>query len=129
MHGGRPAASIITVIHRDIIIYKYGCSDPELNKAGGTPWLFWKLIQEAKSWGLRELDLGRSDWGNSGLIAFKDRLGAKRIPVTYWRFPKPKGVADAAASGRLQWLAGKIFLHAPSSLLAATGRLLYRHMG
>ena len=128
-HQRRPAASILTVVHRDTMTYKYGCSDPELTKLGGTPWLFWKLIQEARSAGHRELDLGRSDWDNSGLIAFKDRLGAKRIPVTYWRFPKPQGVADALSDGRLQWLAGKIFLHTPAPLLSATGRLLYRHIG
>lgn len=129
LHHGRPAATIITVVHRDTMTYKYGCSDPQLTKFGGTPWLFWKVIQEAKSMGLRELDLGRSDWENPGLITFKDRLGAKRIPITYWRFPKPPGVADAPSEGRLQWLAGKIFLHTPAPLLSATGKLLYRHMG
>ena len=129
MHMGRPASSIITVIRRDTVTYKYGCSDPELSKTGANPWLFWKVIQEAKSLGLRELDLGRSDWNNPGLIAFKDRLGAKRNPVTYWRFPKPQGMADALASGRLQWLATRLFQHTPCSLLATLGRLLYPHMG
>ncbi len=129
MHAGRPVASIITVIHRQTIIYKYGCSDPELAKFGGTPWLFWRIIIEAKSWGLRELDLGRSDFENPGLIAFKDRLGAQRTPVTYLRFPKPQGVADGLTSGKWQSIAGKIFRHTPSPLLAAAGRLLYPHMG
>ena len=128
-HQGRPAASIITVVHRNTMTYKYGCSDPELTKFGGTPWLFWKVIQEAKSTGLRELDLGRSDWNDPGLITFKDRLGAGRIPVTYWRFPKLQGVVNALSDGKGQRLAGKIFLHMPTPLLPALGRLLYRHMG
>jgi hypothetical protein len=128
-HHGRPAASILTVVHRDSMTYKYGCSDPELTKFGGTPWLFWKVISEAKSSGLRELDLGRSDWKNPGLITFKDRLGAKRIPVTYWRFPRPKGGAEAPSEGGVRRLAGEIFLHMPAPLLSATGRLLYRHFG
>jgi len=126
---GRLAACIITVVHRDTMTYKYGCSDPELNKFGGTPWLFWKVIQEAKSYGFRELDLGRSDWKDLGLIAFKDRLGARRTPATYWRFPRPTGAIDALSDGRLQWFAGKIFHHMPRPLLSATGRLLYRHIG
>jgi hypothetical protein len=129
LHRGRPAASILTVVYRDTMTYKYGCSDPDLTKFGGTPWLFWKVILEAKSTGLRELDLGRSDWKNPGLITFKDRLGAKRVPVTYWRFPKAQGVADALPAGRLQRLAGEMFLHMPAPLLSATGRLLYRHFG
>jgi hypothetical protein len=126
---GCPAASIITVIHRETITYKYGCSDPGLSRLGGTPWLFWKVIREAKSAGLRELDLGRSDWNNPGLIVFKDRLGATRIPVTYWRFPNSQGVVDKISDRRLQTLAGKVFRHTPSCLLAATGRLLYKHFG
>jgi hypothetical protein len=129
LHSGRPVASIITLTHRNAMTYKYGCSDPEFAKLGGTPWLFWRLIREAKNWGLPELDLGRSDWENPGLIAFKDRLGARRTPVTYWRFPEPQGVADSLTNGRWQWLAGKFLAHAPAFLLAASGSLLYRHMG
>ncbi len=129
MHAGRPVASIITVIHRKTMIYKYGCSDPELTKFGGTPWLLWRVILEAKSWGLRELDLGRSDWENPGLIVFKDRLGADRTSVTYLRFPKAQGVAEGLTSGKWQWMAGKVFRHTPSPLLTAAGRILYPHMG
>ena len=128
-HGGRPAACMVTVVHRNTMTYKYGCSDPELTKLGGTPWLFWKVIQEAKSTGLRELDLGRSDWEDPGLITFKDRLGARRLPVTYWRFPKQHGVVSAVSEGRGQRLAGKIFRHTPVPFLTAIGRLLYRHIG
>jgi hypothetical protein len=93
------------------------------------PWLLWRLTKEAKSAGLRELDLGRSDWTNPGLIVFKDRLGAKRIPVTYWRFPKPRGVADALSDGRLKWLPARIFRLMPAPVLTATfiGPLVERH--
>lgn len=129
LHLGRPVASIVTIVHRATMIYKYGCSDPELTNLGATPWLFWRLIQEAKSAGLGELDLGRSDWTNPGLIAFKDRLGAKRTPVTYWRFPRSKGVVDALSYGRGQWIAGSVFSHTPAPLLSLLGRLLYRHIG
>jgi hypothetical protein len=109
--------------------YKYGCSDPELTKFGGTPWLFWKVIQEAKSTGLRELDLGRSDWKDSGLITFKERLGARCTPVNYWRIPKAHGVINALSDGRGQRLAGEVFSRMPTPLLAIAGRLLYRHIG
>jgi CelD/BcsL family acetyltransferase involved in cellulose biosynthesis len=128
-HHGRPAASMITLIHRHTMTYKYGCSDPELTNLGGAPWLFWNVIQEAKARGLTELDLGRSDWTNPGLIAFKDRLGAQRTDLTYWRFPPSRGVANTLLRGRGQRLAGKVVLHTPAPLLAFLGRLLYRHVG
>ncbi len=128
LHSGRPVAGIITIIHRHTITYKYGCSDPDLTNLGGIPWLFWKVIKEANSWRLRELDLGRSDWDNPGLIAFKDRLGARRSSAAYWRFPKSRGIANGLVDGKWQRVAGKFFAHAPAALLAATGSLLYRHM-
>jgi hypothetical protein len=124
-----PIASILTIVHRGTITYKYGCSDPGLNRLGGTPWLFWKVIQEAKAAGLRELDLGRSEWGNRGLIAFKDRLGAKRVPVTYWRIPKSHGLGDRLVEGKVLSLAGAVLRHMPQSILTASGRFLYRHVG
>lgn len=123
----RPVASIITLRFRDTEVYKYGCSDPRFTNLGGTQWLFWKTIQEAVSLGLKELDLGRSDWDNSGLITFKDRLGASRQALTYWRHPKPQPQSESFAW--MKRLAGRCIRSAPQPLLAATGRLLYRHFG
>ena len=54
----RPLAAILTRQHKDILVYKYGCSDGRFNKLGGTHLLFWKAIQEAKSRRLRVFDLG-----------------------------------------------------------------------
>ncbi len=125
--GRGPVASILTLRFRDTEVYKYGCSDPRFSNLGGTQWLFWKTIQEAKSLGLKELDLGRSDWNNPGLIAFKDRLGASRQPLTYWRYPKPQPQSESFAW--MKRLAGRVIRSAPTPLLVATGRLLYRHFG
>lgn len=126
---GRPVASIITLVHRRTITYKYGCSDPELTSLGGTPWLFWKLIQQGKADGFRTLDLGRSDWSNQGLITFKDRLGAERQSLTYWRSISPAGFFPASADGNTYPLARSVFRRTPRCLLKVIGRLMYRHMG
>lgn len=128
-YRGRAAASIITVRNKSSIVYKYGCSDTGLSNLGGIQWLFWKAIREAKALALRELDLGRSDWDNPGLIAFKDRLGARRSNITYWRFPKPKASEGVFYRGILHGLVGTVFHHMPTLLLTTTGRLLYRHIG
>ena len=125
--NGMPVASIITIQHRNTLIYKYGCSDRALSNLGGTQFLFWKAIQDAKSQGLQELDLGRSDWDNEGLIQFKDRLGATRSTLTYWRYP-----ASSVAQTKDTWpmnVAKRVFSHLPSACLSAAGNLLYRHVG
>jgi hypothetical protein len=120
-------ASILTLKFRRTLVCKYVCSDKLFSNLGGMQLLFWKAIQGAKKEGLLEIDLGRSEPGNEGLILFKDHLGATRTTVTYWRYP-----ASCADRGRDTWKIGvakRVFSHLPNAWLAATGSLLYRHIG
>ena len=84
---GRPIAGILTLAFKDILVYKYGCSDHRFHNLGGMHLLLWKTIQERKRINAREFDLGRSDADNQGLITFKNRWGATKCRLTYWRFP------------------------------------------
>ncbi len=120
-------ASILTIQFRRTLIYKYGSSDKLFSNLGGMQLLFWKAIQEAKGEGLLEFDLGRSESDNEGLIQFKDRLGATRTTLTYWRHSSLR-----AARSREPWKVGmakRVFSHLPGTWLAGTGSLLYRHIG
>lgn len=124
----RPVAAMLTLSHNNTVTFKYGCSDERFHNLGGTPFLLWKTIQEAKSRGMRELDLGRSELDHTGLIQFKDRLGAVRTRLSYWRYANGKP-ADA---GRPVWqgrVARRIFSWVPDQVLGASGRILYRHIG
>jgi hypothetical protein len=124
--AGRPIASILTLRYGDAMVYKYGGSDASAHNLGAMPFLFWKAIQDAKVDGVRQFDFGRSEYDNAGLITFKDRWGSQRMELTYWRLP------SQTASGRGQWklkVAGPIFARMPDRLLAASGRILYRHVG
>ena len=84
---GVPVASILTIAHRRTMVYKYGCSDQTANRFGGTPMLFWRTIQEAKECDMDQLDMGRSDIDEEGLITFKEHLGALPSKLQYWRSP------------------------------------------
>ena len=145
---GHPIASIVTLSFRDMMVYKYGGSDERFHILGGMPLLLWRSIQEAKGNGARELDLGRSDCDNPGLITFKDRWGASRSQLTYWRYPArlapvttpgwrtkvPSGVLPYIPNSLViaDWrtkVAKRIFPYIPDSLLIATSKLLYRHVG
>lgn len=124
---GRPIAGMITLSYKESVIYKYGCSEAQHHNLGGMAFLFWKTILEAKSCGFKELDLGRSDCDNVGLIKFKEHWGATRSVLTYWRYP----AAMLQANGG-QWeikAAKRVFALAPAVTLSAMGRLLYRHIG
>src|ERR1700733_6694175 len=49
---GHPLASILTLAYKDTLVYKYGCSNKNFSRLGGTHLLFWKAIQDAKNEGL-----------------------------------------------------------------------------
>jgi lipid II:glycine glycyltransferase (peptidoglycan interpeptide bridge formation enzyme) len=125
--NGHAVASILTLTHQKALTYKYGCSDQRFNNLGGTQLLFWKAIEEAKQSNFQEFDLGRSDTGNSGLVTFKDRWGAARTTLVYFRcsLRNSQKVARAWQTN----LAKHFFAHIPDPFLAAAGRLLYKHIG
>jgi hypothetical protein len=123
-----PVAAILTLSHKTTITFKYGCSDERFHRLGGTPFLFWKVIQEGKEQGMRELDLGRSELAHAGLIQFKDRLGAVRTSLPYWRYPNGSP-ADTTRPGWQIQVAKGLISRLPDPILAASGRMLYRHVG
>lgn len=120
-----PVASILTIKHHKTLVYKYGCSDSRYNNLGGTPLLFWQAIRDARASGVEELDMGRSDWSNEGLVTFKDRWGAQRKALQYWRYP------CTAAPSRWQTLAGqarRLVMAAPDCVLVMMSNVAYRHI-
>jgi lipid II:glycine glycyltransferase (peptidoglycan interpeptide bridge formation enzyme) len=123
---GLAVASIMTISYKKTMTYKYGCSDSAYHKLGGTALLFWKAIQDAKSMGCVEFDLGRSNVDNAGLIAFKEHWGARRSLMNYWRYP-PKH--DRQAGPLKTGIVNKVVSFTPDSVLIAAGRLLYPHIG
>jgi hypothetical protein len=124
---GKPIASILTLRFKYTLVYKYGCSDASVHNLGAMPFLFWRAIEDAKRCGFQELDLGRSDSDNSGLITFKDHLGAARSTLIYMRSPA-LGHSSFDEGYRAQ-SAKQVFSRMPNVLLNAAGRLLYRHVG
>ena len=128
--GKQPVASILTLRHKDTLVYKYGCSDTRFNNLGGTHLLFWKAIQEGKRDGLQIFDLGRSEWDNVGLLRFKDRWGSARSSLTYTRFslspPSDMFGRDVKAwAGRI---ARSVVPCLPDRILRMVGSALYRHI-
>ena len=123
----QPIASIMTLAFKTSLVYKYGCSDERFHNLGGMPLLFWNAIQEAKQSGYQELDFGRSELDNEGLIQFKGHFGAHCSRLTYYRSP-------AAPTGGLSRNWGTratrhVLSRVPDSVLIPVGNLLYRHLG
>ena len=124
---GQPVASIVTLAHKETLVYKYGCSDERFHNLGAMPLLFWETIQRAKAAGMRELDLGRSDLENEGLVQFKGHLGAVCSSISYYRYPprEPAGQARVWASDTIR----DGLSHLPDWGLVPIGKFLYKHLG
>jgi len=124
---GRPIAGILTLDYKQTIVYKYGCSDDRFKQLGGIQMLLWKAIVDAKTDQRSELDMGRSDCDNDGLVTFKDRWGTTRTRLVYLRYPHMRfhSLRDATRDR----ISRRIFACMPDRLLSATGRALYKYMG
>jgi lipid II:glycine glycyltransferase (peptidoglycan interpeptide bridge formation enzyme) len=121
---GVAIASIFTLSHKQKMVYKYGCSDAHSHNLGGMQFLFWRLIRYSKEHGFVELDFGRSEFTNTGLVTFKDRWGTKRQLITYLRYPA-RPVTGRQHPSILMKLGKKVF---PQGVLRLAGNLLYPHV-
>jgi CelD/BcsL family acetyltransferase involved in cellulose biosynthesis len=125
--GPDPIAAILTLRHRSTVTYKYGCSDERFHHLAGMPLLFWRLIEESKAENATSIDFGRTDLDNEGLIDFKNRFGATRERLTYFRYPATS--VNKSIVKRYLPSARRLFSVLPDSLSALAGRLAYRHIG
>jgi hypothetical protein len=125
--NSQPIAAILTLRFRDVLYYKYGCSDTRFNNLGATPWLLWNAIAAAKATGATAFDMGRTQEEHTGLLAFKNHWVSQPKPLVYSYFPSASSL-DSFDGWRLR-VAKRIFSRMPDKLLALTGRIVYRHIG
>jgi len=120
-------AAILTLHCKNVVYYKYGCSDPQFKMFGAMPWLLWRAIAAAKSNGASHFELGRTQEHNAGLLAFKNHWVSQPQRLVYWRFPESISL-DSRASWKLD-VAKRVFSLMPSRLLTVAGSVMYRHIG
>lgn len=125
--GRTPIAGILTLQFKSKVYYKYGCSLARFNRLGAMPWLLWKAIAAARSNGAVEFDLGRTEEGNAGLLAFKNHWVSEPKRLLYWKFPQTR--TPMSENGWKLKLAKRVFSYMPEPLLTAAGNLIYRHIG
>jgi CelD/BcsL family acetyltransferase involved in cellulose biosynthesis len=123
----QPVASILTVRHKRTLVYKYGCSDARYHPLGGVPSLFWQAIRQARADGIEEMDLGRTEPANEGLIRFKEHLGGQATILRYRRasVKKPGKQTDGAGFSIPQGLMSIL----PDRVFRFAGEAFYRHIG
>jgi hypothetical protein len=122
-----PIAGILTLQYGRSLYYKYGASDARFHRFGAMPYLFWHAIQDAIGRGLEELDFGRSDCNDAGLITFKERWSPARSALSYLRSPSdtPQHIYGGIGTSAL---ARRACSYIPDECLVGLGTLFYRHI-
>jgi len=123
----QPLASMLTLLHGKTLVYKYGCSDARFHNMGAMPFLFWNMLTNGKRRGAEELDFGRSELDNPGLISFKDHWGGARTELTYYRY-STRAPGKAAKRWKLDAIR-KAFSLLPDVCQRTAGTVLYKHIG
>jgi hypothetical protein len=119
---GSPIAGILTLHHRQTMTFKYGASDARFHRLGAMQLLLWKAIQHARAVGCTTMDFGRSERAHTSLAIFKDRWGAVRSDLAYWRVPP-----SDSAPGWIRRSAENALRFVPTPLLPTVGKYLYKH--
>jgi hypothetical protein len=122
-----PIAAVLTLRCKDVVYYKYGCSDAQFNMLGAVSWLLWKSIASAKSGGASQFDMGRTEEQNAGLVAFKNHWVSQPQRLVYWRFLDGTPL-DSPGGWKLE-VAKRVFSLMPTRLRTAAGSIMYRHIG
>jgi CelD/BcsL family acetyltransferase involved in cellulose biosynthesis len=123
--NNQPIAGILTLQHNRALFYKYGASDERFHNLGGMVYLFWTAIEDGIRQDFTQLDMGRSEINNPGLISFKEHWGALRYPLCYWRFPPPLATRNQDVPVAIK----KALRSMPDRCLISLGAQLYRHIG
>jgi len=130
--GEQAVAAVLTIRHKDTLVYKYGGSDSRFNNLGGMHLLLWRAIKEAKTSGLRFFDFGRTEAGQHGLITFKTRWGTTQSSLIYSRYGLSDNVVHLFEASAPTWksrVATYLLAHMQPGVLSLAGRALYRHVG
>jgi CelD/BcsL family acetyltransferase involved in cellulose biosynthesis len=105
---------------------KYSASSTKARSLQPNYLLFWTAICWGCENGYTLLDRGRTDLSDTGLREFKNRWGAKEVPLTYSTLSatplEPK-------INRLMPMMQTVIRNSPAWFCKATGELLYRHFG
>jgi CelD/BcsL family acetyltransferase involved in cellulose biosynthesis len=123
-HDESPVAAAVFMTWRDVMIYKYGASDPGFWEHRPNNLLFWQAIRWGCEHGFRLFDWGRTDTDNQGLREFKSGWGAREEPLAY------SVIADRPplqATGRIAPAMATVIRRSPTWVCRAMGEVLYRY--
>ncbi|MBX5451417.1 lipid II:glycine glycyltransferase FemX [Thermogemmatispora sp.] len=128
-YRGKPIAGMIFLVAGGLVRYAYGASHERYLPLAPNNLLMWQAIKQACDERFRALDLGRTACANQGLMEFKRRWGAEKLPLPYYYYPRQAGPVSTSEESRLyRWLTG-CWRWLPLPISGPLGGFLYRYLG
>lgn len=123
---GEYAAGIVLLHHKDVTYYKFGASKTEHMGTGANQLLMWEAIKKAAEDGYRAFDFGRTHAGNRGLMEYKTRWGAEKVPMGYIYLPGGSSLKDEGGTANV--FISNILKKMPSFSIRIAGELFYKYL-
>jgi hypothetical protein len=127
-HDKKIIASAVFLHFGKHAIYKYGASDMAYQNLRPNNLIMWEALKNYGSRGFENVNLGRTEPENHGLLRYKRQWGATESQLRYYRYELKKG-AFLKKAPRTRKLHEGIFSQTPVFILRLIGNLLYRHAG
>lgn len=125
--AGRPAAGLLTLLHRDTVIPYFAGTDERKSIYGLSQYLYLRAMQWGVRNGYRDFDFGRSRIDNHGACDFKRHCGFEPTPLQYQTYVSPGREAPELSPGAPQWsLARSVWKRLPLPVTRPLGGWLAR---
>jgi hypothetical protein len=124
--GGTDVAGAVLLNASNTVYYKWAARRPG-DDSRANHLLLWSAIEDHCLRSI-QIDLGRTDTSNHGLMRFKSELGAHAAPLPYCYYPKaPNEVSPEALRGGRKAIA-EVWSHLPVFATRILGRAVYRYL-
>jgi len=123
----RLLAGSLFLMHGQTVIFAFNGRDRSQLEFRPNDAIHWTAIMDACAAGYRRYDFGEATDGNPGLLAFKEKWGAKPVNLCRYHYPRqPRMERGILAPGPLQRTQECAWRLLPPAMTARVGRWVYR---
>lgn len=123
----RLLAGSLFLMHGQTVVFAFNGRDRSQLEFRPNDAIHWTAIMDACAGGFRRYDFGEAADGNPGLLAFKEKWGAKPVNLYRYHYPQLPGIERGIlASGSLQRAQECAWRLMPPAMTARMGRWVYR---
>jgi CelD/BcsL family acetyltransferase involved in cellulose biosynthesis len=121
-------AGSLYLMHGQTVVFAFNGRDSSQLQFRPNDAIHWTAIMEACASGFRRYDFGEVAEANTGLSAFKEKWGAKPVPLYRYYYPQRPAMERGMASGSLQRTQEYAWRLLPPAMTARMGRWVYRRL-